>query len=225
MTLFQSILIVIQMLPVPQIDKNEIDRELRLEKIAFAITRAAELATCKNEFSPADCKPIASDENLVAAELVWQSNAETALRSNVHRDECARYQCDAVRIRTARGFSVIHLARGLWQPHKPPRWSMLRWESIRGDSLEATSNAAWEAVKMIEGYRGMCGGTTQGAIAGYATGGHCSHPQAAGRAQRTEWVRARIVALRSSDIGNPSSGTSKGRRASARAESEGPEGE
>jgi hypothetical protein len=216
MTLFQSILIVIQMLPVPQIDKNEIDRELRLEKIAFAIARAAELATCKNEFSPGDCKPIATDENLVAAELVWQSNAETALRSNVHRDKCSRYQCDAVRIRTASGFTVIHLARGLWQPHKPPRWSILRWDAIRGDSLEATSNAAWEAAKMIEGYRGMCGSTTRGAFAGYATGGKCSHPQAAGRAQRTEWVRARIIALRSSDIGF---------RASAREEREEPEGE
>jgi len=203
MTLTEALLVLLQKAAVPKSDSNEVDRDVRLQKVAFAIGRASELATCTNEYSAVGCRKIASDENLVAAELYWLAQAETAVRSNVHRDECTRYQCDAVRVRTAEGFKTIHLARGLWQPHKPPRWSSARWESIRGDSLEATSNAAWEAAKMLEGYRGMCGGT-RGAFAGYATGKRCSHPQAESRARMTEAIRLQLIGLRSSVIGSQS---------------------
>ena len=205
MTLTEALLVLLQKAAVPKSDSNEVDRDVRLQKVAFAIGRASELATCTNEYSPVGCRKIASDENLVVAELYWLAEAETAVRSNVHRDECTRYQCDAVRVRTAAGFQTIHLARGLWQPHKPPRWTSARWESIRGDSLEATSNAAWEAAKMLEGYRGMCGGT-RGAFAGYATGKHCSHPQAESRARMTERIRSELIRLRASDIGHQASG-------------------
>jgi len=201
MTLAEAVLVLLQKAAVPKCDTDEIDRDVRLQKIAFAIGRASELATCSNQFSVIGCRSISSDDNLVAAELFWLAEAETAVRSNVHRDECSRYQCDAVRVRTATGFKIIHLARGLWQPHKPPRWSSLRWIAIRGDSLEATSNAAWEAAKMLEGYRGMCGGT-RGAFAGYATGKRCSHPQAESRARNTERVRSELVRLRASGIGS-----------------------
>ena len=202
MTLPEAVLYLLQHAAVPVSDRNEVFRDERLQTVALSIGSAAEHAICKGVFEDETCKPIASDENLVAASLTWLGEAETAMRSNVHRDECGPHQCDAVRIRTATGFMTVHLARGIWQMHRPPQWSSERWESIRGDSLEATTNAAWETAKMFEGYRGICGGTTQGAFAGYATGGHCSHPQAASRAARTEWLRVQIVALRATDIGH-----------------------
>lgn len=197
MTLVESIAIVLGALPVPKIDADEVDRESRLQTIAVSIARASNRATCSDDWARGDCKPIAGELTQVAAELIELANAETALRANVHRDECGPHQCDALRYRVfhTNTWVIDHRARSLWQLHKPPTWSSEHWAAISGDSQRATNQSAWDAAKLLAGGRGVCG-STAGAFAAYATGGRCQHPQSARRAVATEHIRAKLVQLR-----------------------------
>lgn len=181
---------------IPTIDAHEENRNERLQTIAAAVFASAERATCKGQFATPTCKPIAGDDFEVAAEVAGKANFETHLRSNVHADQCKPWECDPVRLRTRDHVIIYHRARSPWQLQRPKTWSNERWESIRGDSLEATTNAAWEATKLLQGYRGMCGGTTEGAFAGYASGSRkCKHKDAARRAHLAERYRAMLVAI------------------------------
>src|SRR5512135_1374787 len=98
MTLVESVAIILASLPVPKVDATEIDRNQRLTSIAIAIDKSAERATCTGWYAIDRCKPIAADPLQVAAELIELANAETNLRSNVHRGECLPHQCDAHRV-------------------------------------------------------------------------------------------------------------------------------
>jgi len=93
-----AILAILSALPVPKVDANEVNRIERLETIATAIATATNHATCRGEFAAKECKPIASEPEQVAAELIAIANAESALRSNVGADECGPHQCDPIKI-------------------------------------------------------------------------------------------------------------------------------
>lgn len=188
-----AILLLLKSFAVPPIDAHEVNRESRLGTIAVAVWDAARHATCKGPFAVPECKPIARDEFQVAAELIGKGKFESDYRSNVGADRCGPHQCDAVRFRVKGQVVIMHRARSYWQMQKPPTWTAERWESIRGDSLQATTNAAWEAAKLLAGYRGMCGGTTEGAMAGFATGRSCKHKDAARRARMVERYRWMLV--------------------------------
>lgn len=195
MTLVQAIAIILSQLPVPAVDRDEVGRNERLMSIAVSIDRAAARATCTGDLRLVEsCKPIASNREQVAAELIELADAETNLRSNVHRGECGPHQCDASRYRVAGRIVVIHRARSLWQLHRAPTWSDEKWDGLQGATQDATDSAAWEAAKFMAGYRTMCGGTI-GSFAGFATGKHCEHKQAQHRAGRAESFRRRLVAL------------------------------
>ena len=168
MNLESAILAILSALPVPKVDANEVNRIERLETIATAIATATNHATCRGEFAAKECKPIASEPEQVAAELIAIANAESALRSNVGADECGPHQCDPIKIHGV----VSHRARSYWQLHRPKTWDDARWESIRGASLEATTEAAWTAAKILAGGHGVCH-TTEGAVTFYGVGGMC----------------------------------------------------
>lgn len=195
MNLASAIAIVLASLPVPAVDREEEGRNERLQSVAIAINRATEHATCGGEFAEREsCKPIAGDPLQVAAELIVLADAETALRSNVHRGDCGPHQCDAKRYRLKGVVHIEHQARGLWQLHRAPTWTQQQWDGLAGTSQTATSNGAWTAAKLLAGYRGKCGGT-RGAFAGYGNGGGCSHKDAEARAKRTDIVRIRLMFL------------------------------
>ena len=69
---------------------------------------------------------------------------------------------------------------------------------MSGPSLFATSLAAWEAAKLLAGYRHRCGGAS-GSFSGYATGGMCAYKSANRRAEFSIKIRARIEQLMRSD--------------------------
>lgn len=190
-----AVLSLMQTFAVPAIDANEVNRTERLTTIATAVWTAAERATCTGQWRIDTCKPIASDPFQVAAEVAGLANLETALRSNVHADRCGIHQCDAIRLPVKGGTVVIHRARSLWQLHRAPEWSATKWDSFSGDSLEATTAAAWQATMMLQGYRGTCHNGTIGAMAGYATGGRCHYRDAARRARMVEVYRVQLVAF------------------------------
>lgn len=195
MSLVFAINTILSEAAVPPIDRNEVGRGDRLTRIAVAISRAADHATCSGDWALVDrCKPIAASPEQVAAELIAKAVFETDLRSNVHADNCAPHECDASRYVLQGKAIIIHNARSLWQLHKNGHdvgW----WESIRGDSQAATDTAAWEAAKMLAGYRGLCHNGTVGAFAGFATGGKCTFRDAQKRADYAERIRWRLVAL------------------------------
>lgn len=188
-----AVLSLLQTFAVPAIDANESNRTERLTTIATAVWTASERATCTGQWSIDTCKPIAGDPFQVAAEVAGLANFETNLRSNVHTDRCLERQCDAIRLRVKGGTVVIHRARSLWQLHRAPEWSSTKWDSFSGDSLEATTAAAWQATVMLQGYRGTCHNGTIGAMAGYATGGRCHYRDAARRARMVEMYRVQLV--------------------------------
>ena len=194
MNLESAILVVLSSLPVPKVDAQEVNRIERLEVITNAIATAADRATCRGEFAVTTCKPIANEPEQVAAELIAIANAESALRSNVGADECGVHQCDPVKIHGV----ISHRARSYWQLHRPKVWSDARWESIRGSSQEATTEAAWTAAKILAGGHGVCH-TTEGAVTFYGVGGMCHSyafdKAAASRAAAIGRVRGKLWAL------------------------------
>jgi molybdenum cofactor biosynthesis enzyme len=198
--LLAAILAFLRTLAVPAIDAHEVGRDARLNVFAVSINAAAEHATCTGEFAVSACKPIASDPVRVASELITKADAETNLKSNVHRDEPKPHESDPVKVRVKGGVIVMHLARGPWQLHRASSWTAERWESYKGDSLEATTAAAWEAAKQLAGYRGMCKNGTEGAMAGFARGGKCTWSGAKKRARRAEQIRRRLVALMGKEV-------------------------
>jgi hypothetical protein len=198
MNLPLSIAIVLSQLLVPAIDRNEVNRNDRLTSIAIAESRAADRATCSGEFKGTGCTRIIASRTEAAAILTEWADAETALRSNVHRDECRKYECDPIRLRVKGGTIVMHLARSLWQLHRGS-WTAERWVAISGATQQATDAAAWEAIKRFQLARGQCGGTIEGAFANLATGKSCMWWGAHERVLKAERIRVRLVKLQSSE--------------------------
>ncbi len=194
MNLVEAISVVLTSLPVPKVDADEPDRARRLESIAISIARAANKATCREEFKTDECKPISGDVNELAAQLIVLANSESSLLRNVHADECGTHQCDAVRYRINGVTHIVHRARMLWQMHRAPSWTDAHWEAIRGASQQATNLSAWDAAKLLVGGRGICK-STAGSFAAYATGGHCWHKQMLRRADKTTYIKGRIQTL------------------------------
>jgi hypothetical protein len=167
---------------------------------AESIAMAAERATCKGQFASGECRPIAADPYRVAAEVYTQGLFESSYWWHVHAGQCLPRECDPSWRRVlGGGVTIVHNARTPWQFHRAPSWSDEYWDSLEGDSSEATTAAAWQAAKLLAGYRARCGGSPEGAFAGFATGGRCFHVQAHRRALAAQVVETKLRAFRGAD--------------------------
>ena len=135
-----------------------------------------------------------SDPLQIAAEVYTQGLFESSYWYRVHLGECLDKECDP---EWRRGFGgekiIVHNARTPWQLHRAPAWTQEYWDGLEGTDFEATSEGAWAAAKLLASSRRRCGGSIEGAFAGYATGGFCFHVQAHKRALATAVVRQRLA--------------------------------
>jgi hypothetical protein len=94
--------------------------------------------------------------------LLAQAFFETRLALHVHQGNCRKEigECDSGR------------AISLWQLHAGYRLPVERWRELAGTDLESTREAALEATRALARSYNFCG-TTEGAVANYATGRGC----------------------------------------------------
>ncbi len=94
--------------------------------------------------------------------LLAQAFFETRLALHVHEGNCRKEigECDSGR------------AVSLWQLHAGYHLPVERWRELSGTDLESTRDAALEAARALGRSRNLCG-TTEGAVANYATGRGC----------------------------------------------------
>lgn len=94
--------------------------------------------------------------------LLAQAFFETRLALHVHEGNCRKEigECDSGR------------AVSLWQLHAGYRLPVERWRTLAGTDLESTRDAAVEAARALSRSKNFCG-TTEGAVANYATGKGC----------------------------------------------------
>ncbi len=94
--------------------------------------------------------------------LLAQAFFETRLALHVHQGNCRKEigECDSGR------------AISLWQLHAGYRLPVERWRELSGTDLDSTRAAALEAARALGRSFNMCG-TTEGAVANYATGRGC----------------------------------------------------
>jgi hypothetical protein len=94
--------------------------------------------------------------------LLAQAFFETRLALHVHQGNCRKEigECDSGR------------AISLWQLHAGYRLPVERWRELSGTDLESTRDAALEAARALARSYNFCG-TTEGAVANYATGRGC----------------------------------------------------
>jgi len=185
-----AIVAVLKSYPVAQIDLHEENRDEHINIMGQAIHYAGDRAACIGIEGP--CKRIAEPLQVVA-ELIVQAERESALASNVWSDECKPWECDPSKYRANGVVVIVHKARSPWQLHQNG-WSAERWEVIRGPSLFATSQAAWESAKMFAGGHGRCK-STAGAFAALADGHSCTSKQSEDRAAEVERVKVRLMQI------------------------------
>lgn len=94
--------------------------------------------------------------------LLAQAFFETRLALHVHQGNCRKEigECDSGR------------AISLWQLHAGYRLPVERWRELAGTDLDSTRAAALEAARALGRSRNFCG-STEGAVANYATGRGC----------------------------------------------------
>ncbi len=94
--------------------------------------------------------------------LLAQAFFETRLALHVHEGNCRKEigECDSGR------------AISLWQLHAGYRLPVERWRELAGTDLDSTRAAALEAARALGRSRNFCG-STEGAVANYATGRGC----------------------------------------------------
>lgn len=190
MTLTGAILIVLLSPPVASQDATESPyaRVCRLADGAEGIARAAELATCTGV--PKPCRRLwPGPVEELAGNLSAIAVQETGLRGDVQRGFCGPHECDGVLLPSGR---VHHRARSWWQLH---RSRLVAWDRIVGEGPEPVAEAAMGAARVLSGFRTACGGTTEGAHAGYAAGLSCRWSGARSRAGLGAYYAARIASL------------------------------
>ncbi len=116
--------------------------------------------------APAKAKPCkriwAGTQRELGFLLLAQAFFETRLALHVHEGNCRKEigECDSGR------------AVSLWQLHAGYHLPVERWRELSGTDLESTRDAALEAARARGRSRKFCG-TTEGAVANYATGRGC----------------------------------------------------
>lgn len=150
-------------LPPAYADRQEPDREQRMEIIAEAISHATARASCSETYALPECKPIWSKSPYrLGALLVTKGWWESRFAKNVHEGKCLPYECDAKKI----GKLVIHMARSPWQLQRTSYTKGL-WHQLEGEDFESTRNAAWVAAKILAKGMDRCH-TERGALSWYA---------------------------------------------------------
>lgn len=145
MTFILAIVFVLLHLPRHFSDAQEpaAERIERLTRMATGSAMACDVVTCVGQSKP--CRPIYRDGAECAGALIQLARIESTLAAHVHRGECLPYECD-------RGLAV-----GPWQIHRLKAWNDSTWQSMHGDSVEATQATALVAARRIAGGVGACG--------------------------------------------------------------------
>ena len=87
-------------------------REERMGTIANAIGVASYRATCSGKWDLEDCTQLfKGTKEELGVGLVTLGFWESRFALNVHKNECAKYECDPV----VRGGKIFHRARTNWQ--------------------------------------------------------------------------------------------------------------
>lgn len=159
------------------IDEPIEHRHSRLEVIANAIEKACNIVTCIDKSN--ECKPIYHDRAECAATLIVLGQIESGFAYHVHKNECKPHECD-------KGKAI-----GLWQTHKINAWNDEQWNSMKGDSLEATTATALYTAKLIAGGVGQCG-TLAGSISRYNNGRRCDAYLFESTAKRAQQIASNI---------------------------------
>jgi len=145
------------------------ERAQRLYVIAEAVTSASAYATCTLDWSQAEwCTPIwpASERKELIVMEITQGFWESRFAKHVHEDHCGPDECDAIKLRDG---SIYHRARTPWQLQRTA-YVAPYWNSMRGSSLVATTNAAYAAARVLSAARRRCGGKPELWISGYGWG-------------------------------------------------------
>ena len=122
-------------------------REKRMGTIANAIGVASYRATCSGKWDLEGCVPLfKGTKKELAVGLVTLGFWESRFALNVHKNECAKYECDPIIIRTKHGERLVHRARTNWQMQYD-KGIAEEWPHMLGTSQEATNLAAWAATK------------------------------------------------------------------------------
>lgn len=192
MNLTGAILIVLLGPPAATQDASEtaFARVCRLADGAAGIAEASERATCSGAWAGPSCRAIwPGPASGLAGELSAIAVQETGLRGDVQRGVCGPHECDGILLPSGR---VHHRARSWWQLH---RSRLFVWESIVGEGPEPVAAVALGAARVLSGFRTACGGTTEGAHAGYAAGMSCRWSGARSRANLGAYYAAKIARL------------------------------
>lgn len=192
MNLTGAILVVLLGPPVASQDTAESPyaRVCRLADGAAGIAEASERATCTGAWAGPSCRRIwPGPASGLAGELAAIAVQETGLRGDVQLGFCGPNECDSVLLPSGR---VHHRARSWWQLH---RSRLVAWDHIVGEGPEPVAAAALGAARVLSVFRTACGGTTEGAHAGYAAGMSCRWSGARSRANLGAYYAAKIASL------------------------------
>jgi hypothetical protein len=181
LTLSAAILTALLALPIHRSDKDETNREARLQGIATAIASATDRATCYQQ--PEGCRALYHDRLQLAGLLLTIAIAESAVSRRVQFCQCERYECDPAVVAGERVFR----ARGLWQPHRFGIAAQ-HWDRL----CESVDVQAWVAAVQLAGAIGACGGRVAAGISRYGSGSGCVAPLGKPRADRAAAMTARI---------------------------------
>jgi hypothetical protein len=184
LTLPAAILSILLALPVHRSDRDETNREARLQGVATAIASATDRATCYQQ--PEGCRPIYRDRLQMAGLLLTIAFAESAISKRVQTCMCMHWECDP----HGPGWNRIFLARGLWQVHRFGLAAQ-HWDSL----CESVDLQAWVAAVQLAGAIGACGGRVAAGVSRYGTGSGCVAPLGKPRADRAAAMAARLIKM------------------------------
>jgi hypothetical protein len=133
--MWNSILAILIAFPVNGTDtikETKAERQSRLETLAWAMDKAALVASCQGQ--PSDCTPILHDYYTAAAVQIVQADNETRLRRDVQIGRCRPWECDKGK------------ARGLYQLHRNGKTEKewMSWASLDGKEL---ADAGYELLR------------------------------------------------------------------------------
>ena len=136
------------------------ERTDRMGTIASAVLLTADQATCSDDYMMS-CTPVwPGDRDELAILLVTLAWYESRLSERIHSGLCRPGECDYEAVHhpiTGKLVSETFRARTMWQMHYAPRlMSRSEWNSMSGQSLEATATAAWAASKLLGAMARSC---------------------------------------------------------------------
>lgn len=166
MTTLDYILLVLLSLPPKYGDGETVDQRVRrMQVAASAVDAVTERATCSGLYKTESCKRlwIGSKKDL-ALLLITKAWWESRFARNVHEGNCAKWECDATKLRNGQ---IVHRARSVWQLQKTGLMTDAEWKEMEGAGYHATRTAAWAAARVLSRGRNRCG-SNYGALSFYA---------------------------------------------------------